>query len=88
MNQTAICEPAVQSDIQEIARLLGKRMLFFVFRIDRFWTHSYPEVPSPHLHTRLLYYHFYISKTISFIHISDYNFGWIFHLRSVLGKCA
>jgi len=88
MNQTAYLEPAVQSDIQELARLLRIRMLFTVFRIDRFWTYSYPEVPSPHSHTRLLYYHFDISEDVSFIHISDYNFGWIFQLRCVSGKRA
>jgi hypothetical protein len=87
MNHPAYCEPTIQSDIQDIVRLLGKRMIFFIFRIDRFWAHSYPEVPRPHSHTRLLYYHFDISKTISFIHISDYNFGWIFQLRSMSGKC-
>ena len=81
MNQTSYCEPAVQSYIQEISRLLRKRMLFFFFRIDPFWTHSYPEVPSPHSHTRLLYYHFDISEAVSFIHVTDYNFGWLFQLR-------
>ena len=88
MIQNAYWEPAVQSNIQEFARLLRIRMLFFVFRIDRFWTQSYPKVPSPHSHTRLLYYHFYISEAVSFIHISDYNLGSIFQLRCVSGKRA
>ena len=51
MNQTANWETTVQSDIHEFARLLRIRMLSFILRIDRFWTHSYPEVPSPHSHT-------------------------------------
>ena len=88
MNQTAYLETAVQSDIEEFSPLLRIRMPFLVFRIDRFWTYSYPEVPSPQSHTRLLYYHFDISEAVSFIHISDYKFGWIFHLRCVSGKHA